>query len=1015
MIRLCFLIAAALLLSAAPALAVPVAAVASVLGAFGASVAGGLVAAAATFVINGAISMGLSALTNKLFAPKTPNSAEAAQDRQASITQLNVGEVSREFVFGETANAGSLAAAFNYGGKYGTDRVVKVVVVADHKCDGLKSILINDKEVGFVADGPVADYNNQLSIYWRDGSEGQQFPADLLAAWKASQLHSATAPETGNLLTGCAYIVFDYLVDAPDAQNPVWGGSHPQFLPVIRGKRCYDPRKDSTVPGGFGPHRWNDPSTWEWTRNLAIIRYNWLRGAYYLDRVNEPRHLLVGRGLSAIQAPPERIIAAANVCDELVDNLQGGTEPRYLADGVIRASQPFDQVEALFEACCGGKIVQPEGGVDLEPGQARTPVAQITDDNLVDGRDVEFDHFASDANRVNTIIPRYIEPAQRYADHAAPVLRDLQDVLAEGPREETLVLPFVTRVTQALRVGEMRRRQARLERTAKITLPPWFAEIEEGDWIEWTSKRHTNNQPVVFRVGSYGLSEGWENSLVLSETAYSVYGFGGLPLPSSGGQNPTVPPGALVLEGVTAQAIQIEGDETLIPAVKFAWTTPVDAAVGRIRAEVRKFGQTSTAPTTTDNVNAGELIVTNGVPIQADIEVRLVPLGEADRPIIPSPWIPLTTGELRVPGITTIGGMTPEQLVAELKATAAAGNALNKSMLEVFLRLTEEREQLYKETFFNGRRIRTIVLDEIEERTEGDAFILSRVSLIGLTVDGGSAFRLSDTTLKATETMTWGQYRDSLQASFGATNAAITSEATTRASADSALANSISTVSTTVNGHTASITQQSTSIDGLKAQYVLAVSAGNRVAGMKLASGGGVSSIAFSADQIGFTNGVTDRYPFAIVGNEVHATNFRVDKVFANSIVTDSIIGGAVTTMLYSEQSAGGAAIGASETQIFSMNFASTGGAHALHLNVQASHSGGGEAGVLVTIRRNGGLIGTRSFWLRQSFSYTGSFSVFDQPGAGTHTYTISVSETPGSDHLGVAQSSNMIITELKR
>jgi hypothetical protein len=1010
-IRLAILIATALLFSAAPALALPVAAVAAFIGVS----ATGIVAAAATFVVNTVISMGLSAVVNKLFAPKMPSSAEAAQERQASITQLNVGEVAREFVFGETANAGSLAAAFNYGGKYGTDHVVKIVVVADHRCDGLKGFYVNDTEVGFVADGAVADYGGQLSVYWRDGSEGQQFPADLLAAWKASPLHGHTAPETGAILTGCAYIVFDYICDAPDAENPIWGGNHPQFLPILRGGRFYDPRKDSTVPGGDGPHRWADPSTWAWTRNLAIVRYNWLRGAYYLDRVAEPRHLLVGRGLSALEAPPERVIAAANVCDELVDDGQGGTEPRYLADGVIRSSQPFDQVEAMFEACCGGKIVQPEGGVELEPGQARTPIVQITDDDLVVGREVEFDHFASDASRVNTVIPRYIEPAQRYADHAAPVLRDILDVLAEGPREETLPLSFVTRVSQAMRVGEMRRRQARLERTAKIVLPPWFAEVEEGDWIEWTSRRHTDGEPVVFRVGSYSLSEGWENTLVLAETSFAVYGHGGLPLPSAGGHTPTLPPGALVLDEVTAQAIQIEGDDTLIPAVRFTWATPVDAAIGRIRAEVRKFGQTAAAPTTTDNVNAGELIVTNGVPIQADIEVRLVPLGDADRPIVPSPWIALTTGELRVPGITTIGGLTPEQLVAELKAASAQGAALNKAMMEAFLRLSEERAQLYQETFYNGQRIRSIVLDEIEERGQGDAFILSRVSLMGLEVDGGAAFRLSDTTLKVTDAMTWGQYRDSLQASFGSVNAAITSEATVRAGADEAMASTLSTVSTTVGGHTASISTLASSVGGLQAQYVLSVSAGNRVAGMRLAAGGGVSSIAFSASQIGFTNGVTDKYPFAIVDNEVHATSFRVDRVQANSIVTNSLVGGAVSSMLYSEQSAGGAAIGASDTQIFSMSFTSTGGAHALHLNVQASHSGGGEAGVLVTIRRNGGLIGTRSFWLRQSFSYTGSFSVFDQPGAGTHTYTISVAETAGSDHLGVAQSSNMIITELKR
>ncbi len=70
-------------------------------------------------------------------------------------------------------------------------------------------------------------------------------------------------------------------------------------------------------------------------------------------------------------------------------------------------------------------------------------------------------------------------------------------------------------------------------------------------------------------------------------------------------------------------------------------------------------------------------------------------------------------------------------------------------------------------------------------------------------------------------------------------------EQLTRASADSALSSQITTVQTTVNGHTTSLSQQLASIDGLRAQYVVRIDAGGAVAGYGLASGIGTPSAFF--------------------------------------------------------------------------------------------------------------------------------------------------------------------------
>lgn len=441
----------------------------------------------------------------------------AMADRQASATTVRIGEQSREAWFGRCAGAGSLLDAFNYGGKYGTDWEVAVFALADHRCDALEGFWVNDAYVAFAGDGPVTGYNGQLQVYWRPGTENQILPAVLTAqgGWAA----------TDNC-AGVCFVVVAYKADAADAKNPVWPGGRPTFLWQMRGLRCYDPRKDSTVPGGSGSHRWADPATREWSENAEICRYNFDRGIFACDRVDQPGMLLVGRGLSATEAPPERIFAAANLCDEAVALAAGGTEPRYRVGGAVASSEEFGNVTDDFAAAMGGVVTQPEGGVAVEPGHAKAPVAFLTDADFISGTRIAASDFRSEADQewVNTVIPRYVEPKQKWKDHGAPIRRNTADVIADGgTREAPLSLRLVTSGTQAQRIAEIRRRMGRLLRTRSGTLGPRFANLEAGDWIVWTSARHSHGLPVVYRIESHAIPENWHNTITLRAITSSVF------------------------------------------------------------------------------------------------------------------------------------------------------------------------------------------------------------------------------------------------------------------------------------------------------------------------------------------------------------------------------------------------------------------------------------------------------------------------------------------------------------
>lgn len=558
---------AALLVSVStPALAVPVAA----FTALGLSTA---LATVAAIVVN----IGLSYLAAQLLKPKIA--------KTSSSTTVQLGEVPRQAIFGRAATAGSLVDAFNYGGGYGTRWEVAVFAIADHRCKGLVGFYVDDKFVAFAGDGMVAGYDDHLEVHWLPGTEDQVLPSLLTTngpGWTAD-----------DNMAGVAAVVVAYRADPVDDKNRVFAAGRPQFLFIVDGKLCYDPRKDSTVAGGAGTHRWHDPSTYEWTDNPIVARYNWARGVYACDRIDQPEQLLVGRGLTTTEAPPENVAARANVCDELVALRAGGSEKRYRIGAVVNADEEHIDVEEKFAAACGGVIVQPQGAVEIDPGVAKAPISWFTDDDIVVGTSVKFSRFRSEGDDewCNTVVPKYIEPAQKWGNHAAPIRRVYADVITDGaPRENVHPLTYVTGGTQAQRCGEIDRRMGRLLRTATLTLGPRFAAVEEGDWVVWTSARRTGGQPVTFRVEAYSLDEKWQNTLSLREIAASVFDWHASTDELADGAVATqqvAPDESAAPTGWTLAGTGLSSSGGTMPALVFTGAVPDDIFVSAVKLEYR--------------------------------------------------------------------------------------------------------------------------------------------------------------------------------------------------------------------------------------------------------------------------------------------------------------------------------------------------------------------------------------------------------------------------------------------
>jgi len=186
------------------------------------------------------------------------------------------------------------------------------------------------------------------------------------------------------------------------------------------------------------------------------------------------------------------------------------------------------------------------------------------------------------------------------------------------------------------------------------------------------------------------------------------------------------------------------------------------------------------------------------------------------------------------------------------------------------------------------------VRSEAQSRSDADAALGLRIDTVSATVaDNKKAVDASVTAevkARADGDAALGTRIDTVSAQFktdlGTTNAAVSSEQKARADADSALGSRIDTVSSTVGGHTTSIQQQASAINGLTAQYTVKINNNGQVVGFGLAStatdgGGSVSEFTI----------VADRFKVVKPGTTTGLPVFTVDAATGRVVLANAIVG----------------------------------------------------------------------------------------------------------------------------
>ena len=240
-------------------------------------------------------------------------------------------------------------------------------------------------------------------------------------------------------------IVYDQTTYAGGVPQPQW---------TVQGCKLYDPRKDSTYPGGSGAHRWGGPNltagnlvltrnTWEWTDNPFIHALNYALGHWMPQDTDNGTGLYagVGAGLSGVDI--DAFIRGANIADANGWKICG----QWTTD-----DGKWSVLTAMLQAG-GGQLHQPAGKISCTVSTPLTSLGTITADDLMGP--ITLDTGVSMRERINTVFPSYSSEAHRWAVVQADTPVKAATYVAEdgGVRSKQLELQYVPAVNQACQLA----------------------------------------------------------------------------------------------------------------------------------------------------------------------------------------------------------------------------------------------------------------------------------------------------------------------------------------------------------------------------------------------------------------------------------------------------------------------------------------------------------------------------------------------------------------------------------
>lgn len=600
----------------------PQAIAAAIVGAIGLT---GAAAVVATAVIALGISVGLSVLAASIFAPGRPKPSDGQQQSRQSVgsrrRHYGIVHTAGQLTFFESSN-GTLAQVLTLG----TGREAEIL---EHR--------INDKPVT-VAAGTVTDasYRGALHIYTRPGADDQTAIAEL-----TSQFPQWTADHRQR---GCAHAA---VIADPVKQkyfSEVFNGRMPEYTQVRKAALVYDPRKDDTA-GGTGSQRVNDPSSWAWSDNAALVIADYLAhpdgfGIGY-DNVN---------WTNIAREADEAAIGVTTVTGAVIERW------RLWASYDLVRDERRQVLTDLLKACDGFCWQDADAKFNLKLGRFETPAFTLTDDHIK-GMVASLGPDAT--KRVSAIKVLYTEASIGYREQeSATVGGDGVEDPNTAPQQ--LEAYYAPHHNQAVRVGKLTYRRLGDDR--------WHITAELNLYgLNLIGERFCRLESDQLGVSGYFMIEGVSLRLKemrvvakLTQVDPSDWTFDA---PTEEGTPPassatTSPIGSIAVPtGITLTAVQIAFGDGAGVAIQASWDAPAREGliwIARYRPTAGGDWVTMTVDEDTRSARSGP--VSSGV--QYEVQVRAVTIGLRSSDWSPSVTItPSTDATIAAPtDLTATGG-----------------------------------------------------------------------------------------------------------------------------------------------------------------------------------------------------------------------------------------------------------------------------------------------------------------------------------------------------------------------
>lgn len=432
---------------------------------------GGFIATTAIRLVGGmAVSAGLRALIGTPEAPSVGNGIVGG-GRQLQFAPAS--NAPRQFIYGETLVRGQPVFTKTSGEKRQfLDMVIALGDTGDAPYESVEAIYFNEELLTLDGSGNVtapSKYSGKAQIVIALGGDSQTAITQAV-----TNISEWTSDHRGRGVCH-AYVRLTWDQD-------VWTGGQPQIKFKVRGRKCYDPRLDSTN-GGSGSHRADDATTWEWTQNRVLWNLDWVRSIK-----------MSGTRIAGIGAPNTLIdwdawADAADVCDEDVNVSGGGIIKRYTGGGGLVASDDDPATVAkTIASCYAGEFAPRSGYIATFAGAARTATVTLTDDDLAGS--IRLRTAKSMRDTVNTIQAQYREPEESYDMTDAPAYANGTWITLDGEEYYSQIgLPFEDDHRRAQRISKVVANRLRAPRELEASWKQKALQVREGDAFTWSSAR----------------------------------------------------------------------------------------------------------------------------------------------------------------------------------------------------------------------------------------------------------------------------------------------------------------------------------------------------------------------------------------------------------------------------------------------------------------------------------------------------------------------------------------------